>query len=369
MTADGGAEAASGPLASLRADPEWDDLMGCGSPAIFLRKEPPQQQQLGDAGPLPEFETEVTFHVCGRVLSAGNGDGSGSSGAGAVFLDTRAGVGVGGGGADEGAGDHAGTAAAGPLCVHIGEEDHPLVTPGLGLGLKRLRAGESATVRVDARFGYGVSGWPPVVGAGAALEYSVSMLRVGGGGGGAEAGTAGEGGEAEAEAEALRAAMARKEWGNGWFRQRRMERAIRCYRTGLHLLGPPESAPPLAEAAGGGADSGGGGGGAAHRGFRAYHARRAHVALGVALGNNLAKAEEKRGEVSKAMEALAEVLRRDPDNVKALCAGCRLAIAAHELEGAAAALGEPASASQRAGHRSSSRPCRDMPCRSHSHPT
>eukprot|EP01048_Picozoa_sp_COSAG05_P007364 COSAG05_NODE_517_length_9060_cov_7.019306_11_plen_254_part_00 len=99
----------------------------------------------------PQFQQPCTFHAVGRRLLLGATEDE-TTDAGVVFLDTKRGI----GGLVEGNGEQVSSSL---IEARIGDEDHPLVPPGLMLGLKHMRAGEHATLRVDSRFGCGQSGW------------------------------------------------------------------------------------------------------------------------------------------------------------------------------------------------------------------
>jgi hypothetical protein len=188
------------------------------------------------------------------------------------------------------------------LDVRVGDDDHPLVPAGLMLGVRMMAEGQGCVVRCAAKYGYGGEGWTDVP-PGAALEYEVRMLECR---------------PASAPVSDLEAATERKELGNLWYRAGRYPRASRCYKAGTQLVGEVRK--------GGGETQGG------------EEETAALLEVAVALGNNLARSEEKMGRLSSAKDAVIGVLMRDPENTKALLAAVRLSCAAYEMLEADAAL-------------------------------
>ena len=240
----------------------WSDLLG-GSGAIFSKTTEGAAPNARRA----EYAGRARVHIEGRLLLLPEGD------SGSLFFSSE-------------------TADAAQetegLRVRIGDDDHPLVPPGLMLGVRMMAEGQSCVVRCAAKFGYGSSGWngvPPD----SALEYRVRMLECL---------------PASAPVSELQAAIERKELGNMWFRAGRYPRASRCYSAGLQIVG--DVSVPQAEG-----DS---------------NEATAMLEVAVALGNNHYLAEEKLGNLRAAKEALIGVLIRDPANLKALLAAARLGI-------------------------------------------
>jgi hypothetical protein len=310
-------------LATLCPSPQWLDVLGIGD-GVFLRLDS-STEPLRAAAPA-SGRLVLRIHAVGRVLQApGQQDERGSGGA-QPFLDTRSGVGM------EGSPAYVPAASGGepePIGISVGEQDaqgsplpcsHPLLPHGLLLAVRRLlrdgrRDGEvtvpRATVRIEQRFGYGEDGWPPGgVGACEALEYEVEVVEVE------------VPGTEDAAAAVARHAEQWKLWGNGWFRAGLHERAARCYRSGLQALGPPPPPPPStqntarADAAAANAHT--------VTSRKQQQQQQQQLGVGVALGSNLAKAEERRGRPTSALQALAEVLERDPTHLRALVSRCRL---------------------------------------------
>ena len=151
---------------------------------------------------------------------------------------------------------------------------------------------QAGTVRIHSRFAYGDRGFSAVQ-PGSCVEYRLRVLSVH---------ADRDESIAAIQARATQDAATRKGWGNVWFREGRWDRAARCYKAALAELQEMDTLT---------ADI---------------------TELTVALGNNLAKAEEKRGSIDQALEVVRATLKRAPADLKALCMACRLCVQKDDLE-------------------------------------
>jgi len=199
------------------------------------------------------------------------------------------------------------------LNVQIGDAE---VIQGLDLALPLMDVGEMALLEVGPRFAYGAQGRKPNVPPDATIMYTVELLSS----------------EPEPDIETLPVATRRdigcrkRERGNWWYTRQEHTLAIQCYRRALDYLSDIEGGVSLKAEKG---DDSSQGTEAELRGLMEDCLK---------VYNNLAAAQMKIKAYDAALQSVENVLRCQPNNVKAVFRKGKILAAKGENSSAVAAL-------------------------------
>ncbi|XP_012284026.1 peptidyl-prolyl cis-trans isomerase FKBP8 [Orussus abietinus] len=177
------------------------------------------------------------------------------------------------------------------LIIQLGDVE---VVQGLDLAIALMDVGEVATIEVHSRFAYGDLGKEPNIPSNATIIYNVELKSVG----------------TEAEVEMLgiedrkKIGNKKRERGNWWFARDEPILAIQCYRRALDFLYPEN-------------------GGTSYSGEEVEQTAsdadlQALLEDRMKVYNNLAAAQIKTQAFDAALKSVENVLRGQPQNVKAL---------------------------------------------------
>lgn len=174
------------------------------------------------------------------------------------------------------------------LTIHVGDAE---VIQGLDFIIPLMDVGEEAEAIVGPRFGYGSRGRDPDIPPDATLYYTLTLISA----------------EAEPEISSLSTAdrkeigNRKKERGNWWYAREENTLAIQCYRRALDYLDDIENSPDNAE-------------------VDKLNEEEIHNLLEerIKVYNNLAAAQMKIKAFDTALQSVDNVLRCQPNNVKAL---------------------------------------------------
>ncbi|XP_075217180.1 peptidyl-prolyl cis-trans isomerase zonda isoform X1 [Lycorma delicatula] len=174
------------------------------------------------------------------------------------------------------------------LTIHVGDAE---VIQGLDFVIPLMDVGEEAEAIVGPRFGYGSRGREPDIPPDATLYYSITLISA----------------EAEPEISALSISdrkeigNRKKERGNWWYLREENTLAIQCYRRALDYLDDIENSPDNVEE-------------------NKLNEAEIHNLLEerIKVYNNLAAAQMKIKAFDTALQSVDNVLRCQPNNVKAL---------------------------------------------------
>lgn len=199
------------------------------------------------------------------------------------------------------------------LTVQIGDAE---VIQGLDLALPLMDVGEVALLEVGPRFAYGTQGRKPDVPPAATILYTVKLLSS----------------EPEPDIETLPATTRRdigcrkRERGNWWYTRQEHTLAIQCYRRALDYLSDIEGGITLKPEEGDNSSQG------------TEAELRSLMEDCLKVYNNLAAAQMKIKAYDAALQSVENVLRCQPNNVKAVFRKGKILAAKGENSSALAAL-------------------------------
>jgi len=265
---------------SAGTDNRWHDVLGGGT--VMRRTVSP------GSGPSPEYKCAAYVHYVARIQ--GHED---------TYENTR-------------------DLGEDPVEVVIGDNIMETVVPGLMLGIRLMKEGEIADIKVNHRFGYADQGFKDLVGPNEDIEFRVELVRVG---------------EREKEPvemdpqELIQHVRKRKERGNAFFVLDRIDKALQCYQDGLkrsesHLPPAPqpgEEPPPEPE-------------------HDPYNDNPELIKLRAQCAGNAAACFEKLKKWKEAGDACVAALALDPQNLKYLLRAANVSTMRGNFEEAKACL-------------------------------
>ncbi|GBG31810.1 Peptidyl-prolyl cis-trans isomerase FKBP42 [Hondaea fermentalgiana] len=283
-------------MTSNANDDEWQDIMGGG---VVLKRTVRE-----GTGPTPEFKSLAYVHYVGRV--------QGKDKDAEPFENTR----------EAGKGQ--------PVEVTIGDNVLEEVVPGLTLAVRLMKEGEVADVKVNHRFAYAHLGLGDKVKPNEDVEFRVELVRVD---------------DPEKEPvdmtpeELIGSVRKRKERGNYFFEQGRLDKALQCYQDGLkrsesHLPTsqpqqpgqeePPQEEKPMSE-----------------EDFAndPYNSNPDLIQLRAQCAGNAAACFERQEKWKEASDACVAALSLDPHNLKFLLRAANISMMNGNFEEAKACLG------------------------------
>ncbi|KAL0279079.1 UNVERIFIED_CONTAM: hypothetical protein PYX00_000710 [Menopon gallinae] len=175
------------------------------------------------------------------------------------------------------------------LRIQLGDQE---VIQGLELALGLMNVGEETIVIIAPRFAYGKIGNPPDIPPNATITYNLKLLRV----------------ELEPDLEEIpynvRKAMAcaKRERGNWWYARQDATKAVQCYRKALEIL---NETVPYKDENGKAVES-------------SQEMITDIIEHKMKVYNNLAAAQLMLEAYDTALSSVNEVIKYDPNNVKAL---------------------------------------------------